>query len=155
MTKAFKANKIELERNLKMPNCGVTRGMWTLQNRVCDLVKKRWLCELTFTYRSRRSGASCHPGLTLSRILTCGTLLWKWEEEKNKQMSKQSWTRKNKKARAAIKQTIKKVIIQSISISFESHTNRNLTFPQTFKLFSQRTGGRYMYIMCVKWILYS
>lgn len=70
-------------------NAGFTRVM-VLSLEVCrlnnhsDLVWRGGVApfEVPLTYQSRSSGASCHPDLTLSHILTCGTLLWKERKEK-------------------------------------------------------------------------
>lgn len=83
--KAIEANKIQHECSLRMRTSPVTWGMWTQQSQWFSM--KRWSrrCEPPKTYQSRSSEASCHLDLTLSHILTCGTLLWKETEKTNKQ----------------------------------------------------------------------
>ena len=56
-----------------------------LNNQWFSVKRWSWWCEPPKTYQSRSWEASCHLDLTLSHILTCGTLLWKETEKTNKQ----------------------------------------------------------------------
>lgn len=59
----------------------VTWGMWAPRSQWFRM-RRRWLLEPPYTYRSHSSEASYHLDSTLSRISTCGTLLWRGREQK-------------------------------------------------------------------------
>lgn len=59
----------------------VTWGMWAPRSQWFRM-RWSWLLEPPYTYRSHSSEASYHLDSTLSRISTCGTLLWRGREQK-------------------------------------------------------------------------